>query len=219
MRSPLEDPQFQALYTVVGPLGRGGMGEVVRIRHRIWKVDLAAKLPLPAAVASAGGVARLRREAETWIRLPSHPHVVTCHYVRTFADTPVIFTEFVEGGSLAAAVERGAFERGRASDVVRAHPSSSRPSAAPDAATATRSRAPPMSGRWVSRCSRPCSVRRRGARGPCMRSWTRWTGPGATRSCCSAACSRTIPPRATAVEVGAELAALLERRGVHRGPG
>jgi WD40 repeat protein len=121
MRSPLEDPQFQGLYTVVGPLGRGGMGEVIRIRHRIWELDLAAKLPLPAAVASAGGVARLRREADTWIRLPSHPHVVTCHYVRSFADTPVIFIEFVEGGSLAAAVERGAFKRGATTDALVVH--------------------------------------------------------------------------------------------------
>ncbi|MBK9264170.1 MAG: protein kinase [Polyangiaceae bacterium] len=112
MRSPLADSQFQALYEVVGPLGRGGMGEVVRIRHRVWEIDLAAKVPLPATVASAGGLPHLRREAETWIRLPNHPHVVTCHYVRTFADTPVIFTEFVEGGSLADAIERGSFKGG-----------------------------------------------------------------------------------------------------------
>lgn len=118
MRSPLDDPQFQALYAVVGPLGRGGMGEVIRIRHRIWEVDLAAKFPLPSAVASAGGAARLRKEADTWVRLPSHPHVVTCQYVRIVADTPVIFIEFVEGGSLAAAIDRGVFERGAGTDAL-----------------------------------------------------------------------------------------------------
>lgn len=112
MVSPLKDPRFSALYEVMGPLGRGGMGEVVRIRHRVWEVDLAAKVPLPSAIMSAGGDACLRREAETWIRLPAHPNVVTCHYVRTFADTPVIFTELVDGGSLADALSRGDFRRG-----------------------------------------------------------------------------------------------------------
>src|SRR6185295_7570146 len=101
--------QFDALYAVEGPLGRGAMGEVVRVRHRVWEVDLAAKVPLPSAVAEAGGLARLRQEAETWIRLPGHPHVVTCHYVRVFADTPVIFIEYVAGGSLADAIAGGVF--------------------------------------------------------------------------------------------------------------
>lgn len=118
MRSPLADPQFQHLYEVLGPLGKGGMGEVVRIRHRVWELDLAAKVPLPDAIASAGGLARLRREAETWIRLPSHPNVVTCHYVRSFADTPVIFIEFVEGGSLTDAIGRGLFKSGASSDAL-----------------------------------------------------------------------------------------------------
>lgn len=116
MRSPLEDPQFQALYSVVGSLGRGGMGEVARIKHRVWEIDLAAKVPLPNAIVSAGGAGHLRREAETWVRLSSHPHVVTCHYVRIFADTPVIFIEFVEGGSLADAIERGLFRGGASTD-------------------------------------------------------------------------------------------------------
>jgi len=42
--------------------------------------------------------------------------VVTCHYVRTFADTPVIFIEFVEGGSLAKAIDQGLFKKGATSD-------------------------------------------------------------------------------------------------------
>lgn len=112
MTSPLDDPQFQSLYEVIGPLGRGGMGEVVRIRHRVWEIDLAAKVPLNSTIASTGGFPQLRKEAETWIRLPGHPHVVTCHYVRTFGNTPVIFIEFVEGGSLAQAIDKGPFKNG-----------------------------------------------------------------------------------------------------------
>ncbi|HRI71639.1 MAG TPA: serine/threonine-protein kinase, partial [Polyangium sp.] len=112
MRSPLDDPQFQSLYEVVAPLGRGGMGEVVRIRHRVWEIDLAAKIPLTSTMNATGGFPQLRREAETWIRLPNHPNVVTCHYVRMFSDTPVIFIEFVAGGSLAQAINNGPFKKG-----------------------------------------------------------------------------------------------------------
>ena len=118
MRSPLDDPQFQNLYEVVAPLGRGGMGEVVRIRHRVWEVDLAAKIPLASTMNATGGFPQLRREAETWIRLPNHPHVVTCHYVRTFADIPVIFIEFVAGGSLAHAIKDGPFKIGANTDAL-----------------------------------------------------------------------------------------------------
>jgi len=118
MPSPLDDAQFQNLYEVIGPLGRGGMGEVVRIRHRVWEIDLAAKIPLAATMSSTGGFPQLRREAETWIRLPNHPHVVTCHYVRTFAGTPVIFIEFVEGGSLAQEIAKGVFKRGATTDAL-----------------------------------------------------------------------------------------------------
>lgn len=112
MPSPFEDAHIQNLYEVIGPLGRGGMGEVLRIRHRVWELDLAAKIPLASTMTSTGGFPQLRREAETWIRLPSHPNVVTCHYVRTFAGTPVIFIEFVEGGSLAQDIANGSFKHG-----------------------------------------------------------------------------------------------------------
>ena len=41
------------------------------------------------------------REAETWVNLGLHPHTVSCYYVRRLGGIPRIFTEFVEGGSLA----------------------------------------------------------------------------------------------------------------------
>lgn len=119
MRSPLEDPAFLALYEPLGPLGRGGMGHVFKIRHRVWELELAAKVPLPHVVDEAGGLARFRAEAETWIRLPSHPNVVTCHYVRVFGDVPMIFSEYVGEGSLADAIARGAL-RGRTDDALAA---------------------------------------------------------------------------------------------------
>ena len=35
MQNPSTDPAFLAAYEVLGTLGRGGMGEVLHLRHRV----------------------------------------------------------------------------------------------------------------------------------------------------------------------------------------
>jgi WD40 repeat protein len=88
------------LYDVTALLGRGGMGDVFRVRHRGWGIDLAVKTPRAEILDDDEGRDAFVREAETWAELGVHPHVVTCHYVRTIGGIPRIFAEFVEGGSL-----------------------------------------------------------------------------------------------------------------------
>ncbi len=88
------------LYEVVGVLGEGGMGRVYRVHHRGWDLDLAVKVPLPAVLEDAGGADLFEREAETWVNLGLHPHVVTCHYVRRVEGLPLVFAEYADGGSL-----------------------------------------------------------------------------------------------------------------------
>jgi WD40 repeat protein len=92
------------LYEVAGVLGEGGMGRVYRARHRGWGLDLAVKVPLPAVLEAAGGAELFEREAETWVNLGLHPHVVTCHYVRRVEGLPIVFAEYVDGGSLHDAI-------------------------------------------------------------------------------------------------------------------
>jgi WD40 repeat protein/serine/threonine protein kinase len=88
------------LYQVTAVLGEGGMGRVYKVRHRGWGLDLAVKTPRAEVIDAAGGVAAFQREAETWVGLGLHPHVVTCHYVRRLQGVPCVFAEFVDGGSL-----------------------------------------------------------------------------------------------------------------------
>jgi WD40 repeat protein len=94
------------LYEVAGILGEGGMGRVYKVRHRGWNLDLAVKVPLPSALEAAGGADLFEREAETWVNLGLHPHVVTCHYVRRVEGVPLVFAELMGGGSLHEAIRQ-----------------------------------------------------------------------------------------------------------------
>ncbi|MDI7277527.1 MAG: protein kinase, partial [Anaerolineae bacterium] len=89
------------LYRVKQVFTTGGMGLVYRAHHQGWGVDLAVKSPRPEIFAQAGGKESFIREAETWVNLGLHPHIVSCYYVRTLGEIPCVFAEYVEGGSLA----------------------------------------------------------------------------------------------------------------------
>ena len=39
-------------------------------------------------------------ELQTWIDLPAHPHIVTCRFFRTVDDEVLIFSDYIDGGSL-----------------------------------------------------------------------------------------------------------------------
>jgi WD40 repeat protein/serine/threonine protein kinase len=95
------------LYDVMALLGEGGMGTVHKIHHKGWNVDLAVKSPRPTIFTQSTGQTLFIREAETWVNLGLHPHIVSCYYVRTMGSLPRIFAEFVEGGSLADWIHDG----------------------------------------------------------------------------------------------------------------
>jgi WD40 repeat protein len=88
------------LYKVTNILGEGGFGTVYKVRHQGWNIDLAVKSPKPEIVVAAGGVENFEREAETWVNLGLHPHTVSCYYVRRIESSPLVFAEYVAGGSL-----------------------------------------------------------------------------------------------------------------------
>lgn len=90
----------EGLYEVRGLLGRGGMGAVYRVHHRLWNVDLALKRPTQRLIEASGGRERFVREAETWVSLPPHPNVITAHYVRILDGIPSVFAECVDGSDL-----------------------------------------------------------------------------------------------------------------------
>jgi WD40 repeat protein/serine/threonine protein kinase len=95
------------LYEVLGKT-KGGMGVVYRVRHRDWGIDLAVKVPRAALLRhSPESVRNFEIEAETWAGLGVHPHIVNCAYVRRIDDSPGVFAEWADGGSIAEAVRSG----------------------------------------------------------------------------------------------------------------
>ena len=89
------------LYEVREVFTSGGRGLVYRVRHRGWNMDLAVKCPRPECFQSEQDKADFEREAETWVKLGLHPHLVVCHYIRRLNGIPRVFAEYVAGGSLA----------------------------------------------------------------------------------------------------------------------
>ena len=87
------------VYVVQETLGRGGLGQVFKVRHQEWQRELALKLPY-RSVMEDKYFQSLKNEAETWVALGLHPHVVTCFYVRPLMGVPSIFMEYVSGGSV-----------------------------------------------------------------------------------------------------------------------
>ncbi len=98
--------QLLDTYEVKGLLGVGGMGKVYRVHHKSWNIDLALKSPRPEFFQTQAHKDLFISEAETWINLGLHPHIVSCYYVRTIEDIPRLFAECVEGGSLAGWIAR-----------------------------------------------------------------------------------------------------------------
>lgn len=96
-------------YEIREILGEGGMGRVYRVHFpdyfRAFQKDIAVKRPLPTIFAKTGGKEDFVREAETWVRLGTYPHIVQCNYVETIARIPCIFVEYISGGSLANWIE------------------------------------------------------------------------------------------------------------------
>jgi WD40 repeat protein/serine/threonine protein kinase len=100
------------LYEVTGVLGEGGMGLVYRVRHLSWDTELAVKSPRAELFRDEADRRRFTMEAETWVGLGLHPHVCTCHYVRSVDGVPRVFAECLAGGSLRDWIDDGRLYEG-----------------------------------------------------------------------------------------------------------
>ena len=87
-------------------IGRGGMGSVYLARHRDWNLSLAVKSPRPDLLSEETDKERWLLEAQTWIDLGVHPNIVRCWFIREHEGIPLLFLDYVAGGSLKEAIEQ-----------------------------------------------------------------------------------------------------------------
>ncbi len=91
-----------AHFTLLEPLGAGGMGEVYRAHDEHLDRDVAVKLLSPGAASDPLATERFRREARAASAI-NHPNIVTVYDVGDAGGTWYIAMELVQGETLAGA--------------------------------------------------------------------------------------------------------------------
>ncbi|HIQ22695.1 MAG TPA: DUF1080 domain-containing protein [Planctomycetes bacterium] len=94
-------------YVVLDEIGRGGMGQVFKARHRTMERVVALKVLPSQAVSSPQAVKRFQREVRAAARL-IHPNIVTAFDAGEHEGVHYLVMEYVEGQDLGRLVaERG----------------------------------------------------------------------------------------------------------------
>lgn len=107
------------IYDVLsGPIA-GGMGQVFRVHHQSWGIDLALKQPHAHLFQTDEQVSAFIHECDAWINMGLHPHIVSCYYVREINGIPSIFSEWMDGGSLADWIKSGKLYEGSIEDQLK----------------------------------------------------------------------------------------------------
>jgi len=91
-------------YEVVGPLGKGGMGEVWRARDTKLGREIAVKILPDEFAADPDRLARFGREAKVLASL-NHPNIVTIHSVEEADGIHFLTMELVEGKTLSQLID------------------------------------------------------------------------------------------------------------------
>ncbi len=100
-------------YEVQGTLGEGGMGMVYKVHDRLTNIIMAVKRPRPQLFTRQRDRENFIREAETWVKLNNHPHILCCYFVEQVKGVPCLFAEYIDGGSLAQCIrERRLYQEG-----------------------------------------------------------------------------------------------------------
>ena len=103
---PLSTGTRLGVFEVLGPLGKGGMGEVYRARDSRLGREVAIKV-LPTEVArDPERLTRFEREARVLASL-NHPNIATLHGFERDGEVGFLVMELVEGETLADRIGRG----------------------------------------------------------------------------------------------------------------
>jgi serine/threonine-protein kinase len=93
-------------FTILSPLGEGGMGEVYLAIDQKTGEQVAVKILARSLSANPDSLERFRREAET-LRQLDHPNIVKFVDAFNYGGQYVIVMEYVSGGSLHDLIKKG----------------------------------------------------------------------------------------------------------------
>jgi eukaryotic-like serine/threonine-protein kinase len=105
---PLSDGTKLGPYEILGPIGKGGMGEVYRARDTRLDREVALKV-LPQAFANASARERFQREARAASAL-NHPHICTVYDVGESDGHPYLVMELLDGQTLRERIAEGSLD-------------------------------------------------------------------------------------------------------------
>ncbi|HSF17406.1 MAG TPA: serine/threonine-protein kinase [Vicinamibacteria bacterium] len=94
-------------YAIVGPIGKGGMGDVYRARDTKLDRDVAIKVLPEELAADEERVARFQREAKLLASL-NHPNIAAIYGLEESDGVKALVLELVEGSTLAERIREGA---------------------------------------------------------------------------------------------------------------
>jgi tetratricopeptide (TPR) repeat protein/predicted Ser/Thr protein kinase len=102
-----ETPSSIGPYTILGELGRGGMGVVYRARRADLDREFALKVILEDRAAEGHAAQRFEREARAAAQLADHPGIVGCRDIGEAEGRLYFAMDLVEGESLEELVADG----------------------------------------------------------------------------------------------------------------
>ena len=110
--------QVVGRYRIDARVGAGGMGEVYRAHDIVLDRPVALKCLLQTTGSDATRLRRFQLEAKAASSL-NHPHILIVHDFGDAGGTPFIVTEFVEGETLRARLDRGPIAAAEAVEIAR----------------------------------------------------------------------------------------------------
>ena len=117
-RDPVPAGERIGPYTVLEPLGAGGMGEVYKAHDRRLDRDVAIKFLSRRMAGDTSSLERFAREARAASAL-NHPNICTVHDVGEFQGLPYLVMELLEGQSLKERIARSPMDAEELASVAR----------------------------------------------------------------------------------------------------
>ena len=96
---------FAERYEILEKLGKGGMGEVYRVKDQTLDEVMALKVLKPEIAAHEGTIERFKNELKL-ARKIAHRNVCKMYDLHVVEDTPFITMEYVKGGNLKNLIKR-----------------------------------------------------------------------------------------------------------------